>query len=57
LNGNKVAKRIILEDKAGTRTICGLNGNKVTKRIIFKNYVAIRIWEVCMPEAIVIVAH
>jgi hypothetical protein len=57
LNGNKVAKRIILEDKAGTRTICGLNGNKVTKRIIFKNDVAIRRWEVCMPEAIVIVAH
>jgi hypothetical protein len=43
--------------KVGTRTICGSSGNKVIDRTIPKDYVAIRIWEVCMPKAIAIVAH
>jgi hypothetical protein len=34
-----------------------LNGNKIAKRIIPKDYVAVKIWEVCMPKTIVIVAH
>lgn len=43
--------------KAGTRTICGLNGNKFFERTILEDYMVIKIWEVCMPKAIAIVAH
>jgi hypothetical protein len=47
----------ISRHKVGIGTICGLSGNKVAKRTIPKDYVAIKIWEVCMLEAITNVAH
>jgi hypothetical protein len=34
-----------------------LSGNKVAERTIPEDYMAIKIWEVCMPKEITIVAY
>jgi hypothetical protein len=47
----------ISKHKARNAIICGLNGSKVGERVVLKNYVAIGVWEVCMPNAITINVH
>ncbi len=39
---------LISKHKARSAIICGLSGSKVNERVVPENYVAIRVWEVCM---------
>ncbi len=48
---------LISKHKARNATICGLNGSKVGERVVLENYVAIGVWEVCMPNAITTNVH
>lgn len=48
---------LISKHKAMNATICGLSGSKVSEKVVLKDYVAIGVWEVCMPNAITTSVH